>query len=588
MVMYLKEFLDRHHRSITKKQAQQMFLYIAFVLRFCNKYNKNFNEYSELEGLLPHFFKKVIGYEIKEAAFEFNNYMPWEILNQNSRINENLYEIACDIYKNENTDSEWLMCQAKALLSFDTDEEIIITPPEVCSLVSKLAGLKEAEQIIDICCGTFLLGLSVWNEMGNSAFCYGEDINKYMCIVSRLLLFLCDVNKFSVSESDILRDCLPENLEKASRVFVADLPLVGNRTIPVPPEIEVFSGNKRTLYADWMMTYNVLKQLNTGDRAFVIVTKGALVRENEGFLRKYLIENDLLDAAVSLPIGIYTNHNLPMELLICEKGRTTDRSGKVLFADLSKFKALNNDTISSLSEIYQKYDSANNLTRIVRAEEIKEKEYVLYPQIYMEDEKVSGGQLRLGDVASVIRGLQEFSSYKTLRFEERYFLNVRDIQNGEIIYDTAEKIEIGNLQWEKKFRIREDDIIITARGASLKIAIVPPNPLPAYISGNLMIIRTDSKKYSPYILYEYLMSEKGQHILSLIQTGTTIRILGTKKTEQIVIPSYDSFEHSVTGEMLKVLRLKYRMKLQEINSEYNSNRKKIISKLGFEEENTNE
>ena len=55
---------------------------------------------------------------------------------------------------------------------------------------------------------------------------------------------------------------------------------------------------------------------------------------------------------------------------------------------------------------------------------------------------------------------------------------------------------------DPKYKIREDDIIITSKGASVKIAIVPPDPPNAYICSNLTIVRVNPDMYSPYIVYE--------------------------------------------------------------------------------------
>lgn len=57
--------------------------------------------------------------------------------------------------------------------------------------------------------------------------------------------------------------------------------------------------------------------------------------------------------------------------------------------------------------------------------------------------------------------------------------------------------------WERKFGIQEDDIIMTSKGSVLKMCIVTPDMPKAFLCGNLTRIRVDQTKYSPYVLYEF-------------------------------------------------------------------------------------
>lgn len=585
MINKLQMFIEDNYRLLQKKQVQQLFLYMAFVLRFCKKFKVDFNKCNDLVELLPRLLKDVSSYEIKDAAFVFDSYMPWGIIQQDLILRDNLNELFYEMHKTENSTAEWLLNTVEDILA---DE--LLTPRAVRQLIAKLSVQKNVNQVMDLCCGTFLLGLEVWNEMGkeDEVVCYGEELNSYMCAISRLLLFLCDVKDFTVKEQDVVKKTEDKPINNSSKVIVADLPLVGNRTIPVSDKDRFLSENKRTLYADWMMIYNILQQLNEGDRAFLLVTNGALVRENEFFLRKFFVDENCVDAVITLPNSVYPNNNLPMNLLVFEKGRSLERKGKVLFIDLSQEEnqSLSDSIIKQISQMFFKYSAEEKFARIANYEEIAIKGYTLTPKIYLSGDVLTG-QLCIGDIATVTRGLQDLSGYKHINSEERFLLNVRDIKNGEIIYETAEIIKVGNPSWEEKFLIKEDDIIITAKGASLKLAIVPPNPMPAYISGNLMIIRVDASRYSPYVLYEYLSSEKGQLALSLIQTGTTIRVLGTKKMEQLTIPECEYETITLIGDGLKLATLQYRQALEDANAKLKLKKEELLSKLNRRKEEQN-
>lgn len=576
MLGEIKYFYEKNSVFLQRNQTQQLLLYAAFVLRFSNKFNIEFDNSRSMEGILPELFKNIQGYEIKEAVSVFDSFMPWSIVQQNEDLRKSLDMLFHELYKKEAATVEWFL---------DTINQIFpdgaATPRAVRRLTAGLAAQKDVRQISDLCCGTFLLGLDIWNEMGrkDEIFCYGEDSDAYMCAVSRLLLFLCDVKNFSVCEEDVLRRTCNIQNGGLPRVIAAELPLVGSRTVIFEPEEESLKKeNKRTLYTDWMIIYKILRQLNDGERAFLIVTKGALVRENERFLRKYYVDENYVDAVITLPKNMYPNCNSPMNLLIFEKKRSSEKNRKVLFADLGKLSSLSDDTIDKICRVFRERAATEKFARIIDYEKIAQEGYMLDPMLYMTNNILSEHPV-IKDIATVTRGLQDSTECRSTNQTERYLLNVRDIQDGEIVYETAEIIKGGNPLWERKYLIKEDDIIITSKGASLKLAIVPPNPMPAYISGNLMLLRVDKKMYSPYVLYEYLLSENGQLALSLIQTGTTIRVLGVKKTEQLAIPNYERETAILVGDGLKLASLLHKKEINEADMRLRSKKEELLSKL---------
>ncbi len=583
MIKKLEYFLDNNHRILSLHQGKQIFLYLAFVLRAYRKFNIQYDGFFRPAGLLPELCKRVNKYEVKDAAAAFEQYMPWEFFRREPSLYHEINRIFGELYKNEKADEAWLRCCAEKILMLGAGEEGMVTPLNLCRLVAALVSEKTAKQIVDLCSGSFLLGLEVWSGMAGreSISCLGVELNSYFCALSRLMLYFGGVEDFSVKEGDVAGNMTLLSGQVSPKMIVADLPLVGNRTTPVSLKDEFLKDNKTTLYADWLVIYNTICHMSAGDCAFFVVTKGALVRENERFLRKMLVETDCVDAVISLPNGLYPNRGLPMALLVCEKGRKQERRGKILFADMSR-EALTEGKISQLANAFQLY-SENENVRLIPHSAVVQNEYDLYPQIYFNDDDVLSGRLCIGDVADVIRGIQNAKGSPAQEGGERYLLNVRDIQHGEIDYTSADTIGIGNLNREEKFLVREDDIIVTARGAALKLAIVPPNPPPAYISGNLMIIRVNPEKYSPYVLYEYLMSEKGQTVLELIQTGTTIRVLGVQKTEELIIPEYEKQSAAITGESLKNAKIQYLRERKTLDLQYQAKKAELLEQLSKKE-----
>ncbi len=564
---------------------KKLLLYVSFVQCFCQQYHVSCQPDTSLEGLLPLLFRQVLGYAIKEAAVTFDSAMPWELLQGDPQLASLLSRFRHELMRSHCATPAWLLEQLDDLFEVDnTLFDASATPPTLCALISRLAAQRPARQIVDLCCGTYSLGLRIWRELGSSpdVSCLGEDKNGYVCAFAQLLLFLCGVPDFSISERDITRPLAAPLELNGPAIFAADFPFTGNRTLAISKE-----GPNSKIYSDWLMIRSLLDRMRPGDRAFVLVTKGALVRQNERELRAGLVENDWLDAVIQLPAGLYSGHNLPLALMVFEKFRLPSRSGRVFFADLSDFaipstrrtRKLSQSGIDQAYRAFSSFACEKGFSTLVSKQEIEHAGWSLYPPAYLAQDDLPGKSLRLGDVASITRGIQNTKDYLPARSDPRYLLNIRDLQDGEILFESAEQVEAGNMIQENKYRIREDDIILTSKGSALKIAIVPPDPPPAYLCGNLTRVRVQDGRYSPYLLYEYLISEPGQAALSLIQTGTTIRVLGSANLEGLKIPDYDPATADRIGSHLKYAAIQHRKEKEKLDKDYARKRETLLSQL---------
>ena len=589
MTLNLSSFLTSNSQ-FSEESGKRLLLYVSFVQCFCQQYHVSYQQDLQLEGSLPFLFRQIPGYAIKEAAVTFDSAMPWELLQANSQLAVPLSRFHQELIESRCATPAWLLEQLDSLFELDnTLFDSSATPPTLCTLISRLASQRPARQIVDLCCGTYSLGLRIWRALGSSpgVSCLGEDINGYSCAFARLLLFLCGVHDFSISERDItLPRTAPPELNTPA-IFTADFPFTGNRTLAISKD----EPNSK-IYSDWLMIRSLLDRMRPGDRAFVVVTKGALVRQNERELRAELVKNDWLDAVIQLPSGLYPDHNLPLELMVCEKSRPSSRSGRVFFADLSAFaipgtrraRRLSQSGIDQACRAFSLFAYEEHFSAVVPRERIERGGWSLYPPAYLTQDDLPCRSLRLGDVASVTRGFQLAKRCSQACSAPRYLLNIRDLQDGEILFENAEQVEAASISLEEKYRIREDDIILTSKGSALKIAIVPPNPPAAYLGGNLTRIRVQDTRYPPYLLYEYLISERGQTALNLIQTGTTIRVLGNTNLEELKIPDYDPSIAVRIGAELKYAAIQHRQEKQKLDKEYARKKGALLSQLNTEEE----
>ena len=150
--------------------------------------------------------------------------------------------------------------------------------------------------------------------------------------------------------------------------------------------------------ADWGWIQHVHASLNDRGRAAVVIDTGAASRgsgsqgENkEKTIRRWFVENDLIEGVILLPDNLFYNTTAAGILLLLNRNKPKDRQGKVILVnagnEFQKGRPKNFIPDEGTKKIADAFHAGKDVERFVKAvsiEEIAKNDYNLSPSRYIE------------------------------------------------------------------------------------------------------------------------------------------------------------------------------------------------------------
>nr|KEI06321.1 putative DNA methyltransferase [Clostridium sp. K25] len=474
-----------------------------------------------------------------------------------------------------------------------------IAPVSIRKLVTKLLNPKEDSIIADITCGTgsFIADINEfikdkYNDNKKFQY-YAQDINSRMLALTKLRCIFNGITNFTVKKGDVLQD---EDLYyKKFNYIVAEYPF--NLTDWNKPQYVYKNFIPQTTnlrYIDWALNQYVINKLDDRGKAVVVLSKGCLIRSQEAFMRKYFVEKNLIESIILLPASLYFGTSIPVAIIIFNKNKPDYMNEKIQFIDASNCfikleknkRDIKDDDIKRIVDAYTSKENYEDFSILVDKESIKDNKYNLNSTEYIGTsllkEKIKNSIL-LGEVAEVKKGVaiskKEIADLKT--WPTHYYINLKDIEDGEIKYENAERIE-AKKDWETKAAIEPMDILVSSRGHSIKIAMVGSQVGKAIVSDNLLIIRIKQDIYDSRILKKYLESPLGKELLESIQTGSaTVKIITAKNLERLPLPKIQQEYIKKLGEVIDYTEKKYKEAIEQARHIYDLETNEIYEKMNI-------
>lgn len=289
------------------------------------------------------------------------------------------------------------------------------TVTSVAKLLAKLAQPKDGFRICDPACGSgnllLLAGKEVENSGSKNYALYGQESNGSTYQLARMNMFLHGKDSARLEWGDTLNN---PALAEDDKLMKFDL------TIANPPFSLKKWGAENAEGDKYKRFHRGIPPKDKGDYAFVthmvetakpksgrvavIVPHGVLFRGGaEGKIRQAFLEENIIDAVIGLPAGLFQTTGIPVAILIIdrsrEKGGDNEKKKDVLFIEASKeFKpgkaqnTLTEENINKIYDTYAKRKTIDKFSRSVKPDEIKENDYNLnitrYVDTFEEEEEI--------------------------------------------------------------------------------------------------------------------------------------------------------------------------------------------------------
>ena len=291
------------------------------------------------------------------------------------------------------------------------------TPPEVSQLIARLVDPKPGERICDPTCGSGSLLIKCGKHVGSKDFSlYGQENTGSTWALAKMNMFLHGMDNARIEWGDTIREpkLIADDKLMKFEVVVANPPFSLDKWGQDKASGDVYGRFHRGVppksKGDFAFITHMIETITEDSgRVGVVVPHGILFRgSSEGQIRQKLIEENLLDAVVGLPVNLFYGTGIPAAILVFRKHKP-DKT--VLFIDASQEyedgtnqNRLRAEDIEKIVATYQVRKSVPRYAHVADFAEIEKNEFNLNIPRYVDtfEEEV---QIDIGAVQKEIDGL---------------------------------------------------------------------------------------------------------------------------------------------------------------------------------------
>ena len=277
------------------------------------------------------------------------------------------------------------------------------TPQSVSKLIAKLAmhGQSTINKIYDPAAGSGSLLLQAKKQFDEHIIedgFFGQEINHTTYNLARMNMFLHNVNydKFNIALGNTLLDPQFKD-EKPFDAIVSNppysIPWIGNGDPTLINDVRfapagVLAPKSK---ADFAFVLHALSYLSSRGRAAIVCFPGIFYRGGaEQKIRKYLVENNFVEAVISLAPNLFFGTSIAVNILVLSKHKTDtktqfiDASGEDYFKKETNNNILTEEHIHAILELFANKKDIDHVSKSVDNSEIALENYNLSVSTYVE------------------------------------------------------------------------------------------------------------------------------------------------------------------------------------------------------------
>lgn len=466
------------------------------------------------------------------------------------------------------------------------------SPYSINNLLPRLLDIQQGS-VYDGTAGSGLLlieGYRYVKEKNKKLSFYAQDINKNAWIIGRINTFIHGIRDIQYKLGDTLLNPAYKaghSLRKFDYVMM-NFPF----SMPWNREAVEKELTGRFMYglpsksnADMAFISHAIASLDDKGKAALVVSHGALFRGGaEGKIRKALIQNDLIEGVVGLPSNLFSSTSIPVAVLLINKNKAEDRKEKIFFIDASEdfqkqrgSNQLRSEDIQKIVETFHEGQEIQAYSQFVKTSEIEGDSLSIRKYFDIDDVDSLIGTVTvnsksfmthdvpkqdLGNAAEVYRGINMPPKHKQESGTKYKVIQLTDVQEGGIQFDTLQTMTIKDSKKAQNYMVKRGDILISARGTTIKIVVVPDIDEEIILSHNFIGLRPTSD-YHAQFLRAYLESPLGQYYLSTSQKGSAVKVISLKEIVKIPVPELSYDQQQKIGEQYVQVNNDYRQALKE-------------------------
>lgn len=321
------------------------------------------------------------------------------------------------------------------------------TPRHIIDMIVEIIDPKKTDSILDPACGTAGFLISAYKHIlennkdkdGRSTLSADErnrmtenfagyDISPDMVRLSRVNMYLHNFTKPQISEYDTLSSL--DKWGETYDVIVANPPFMTPKGGIIPHNrYRVRARRAEVLFVDY-----IAEHLNPTGKAGVIVPEGIAFQTANAYkeLRKYLVEDDLLYAVISLPAGVFNPYSgVKTSILLIDRTLAKQRD-EILFLKINndgyslgtQRHEIKDSDIPEAIKIIKDYRNGMDISQkalvtLTSKKDIAVQDYILIGDRYKETLIINSDYpvVSLGEVCLITSGQSPESQYYNMNGE---------------------------------------------------------------------------------------------------------------------------------------------------------------------------